>query len=412
MAMWNLHAIQLGASSGAFYPHTATEHVPQLAATLGIRTIEVMLQTPGEYGSAFIAEVGANARAAGVSITSVHSLTQAHPMLSVYPRRAAEGLALFRRGIEVTRELGARVLVWHGPERRLMASEDGWERFVALTRDLASECAAAGITLGLENVSHGPLAQVRDVVRIAARLGEIGPPEAVGFVFDPFQAAEAGANPFMMLAAMGNRVVNVHLSDCREHDVSTRHLLPGAGDLPWSALMRAIAGSGYRGPMMIEGPLGTTPEAIGQVRAHLEPLIGTLFVPPSTQAGTGDAPPTTLSAPPAGVLRGITLFNQREFHAQHEAIEAEWHAERGPIRRLYQGILQIGVGLHHAQRGNVSGATTLLTEGIAKTAAFQPSVLGIDTARLVRESQRYLDHLEAYGVGDPALIPLVHVTES
>lgn len=414
-----IRAVHLGASSGAFYPHTPSEHVPALAARLGIRTIELMLQTPGEYAPAFIAEVAASARAAGVTVGSVHTLTQSHPLLSVYPRRAEEGMTLFRQGIEAAATLGARVLVWHGPDRRLVSDEAGWERFIALSGELARHCAEAGITLGLENVSHGPIAEVRNVVRFATRLEEIGSAESIGFVFDPFQAAEAGANPFMMLAAMGNRVANVHISDYREHDRAQRHLLPGRGDLPWSALIRAIAGSGYSGPMMIEGPLGTTDEGISEVRAALEPLIRSVFDvdpgPARTSGGVDVA--TAMSVPPAGVLRGIALFNQREFYAQHEEIEAEWHAERGPIRRLYQGILQIGVGFHHALNGNVQGAIALLGDGIEKTSAFQPQALGIDTARLVTESTRCLDTIRALGPAgiarfDRRTIPTIHILES
>jgi sugar phosphate isomerase/epimerase len=405
----HLRAVGLGASSGAFYPHTPTELTPIAAARLGITAMEIMLQTAGEYDPAFIAGVSRNANASGVTIGSVHLMSRLHPFLDAYPRRVDEAHAMFRRGVEAAVALGARVLVWHGPNAREVATVDGWERFIALTQQLAETCGAAGITLGIENVSYGALAQVRNVVSFATRLEEIGP-RHVGFVFDPFQAAEAGANPFMLLAAMGNRVVNVHISDLREHDPGARHLLPGDGDLPWSALIRAIAGSGYRGPMMIEGPLGQGTDGMTRVRQVLEPLIRTVF--PFNPDARRDEDATTLVAPPVGVLRGIALFNQRAFYEQHEEIEAEWHAERGPIRRLYQGLLQIGVGFHHALNGNYKGAVALLGEGIAKTSEFVPQALGIETGRLVAESRACLDRIVALGpegIGgfDDATIPTI-----
>src|SRR3712207_7515461 len=58
----------------------------------------------------------------------------------------------------------------------------------------------------------------------------------------------------------------------------------------------------------------------------------------------------------------------------------EWHAERRPIRRLYQGILQIGVGFHHARGGNHKGALLLLTDGIEKASGFVPSCQEIGRA--------------------------------
>ena len=101
--------------------------------------------------------------------------------------------------------------------------------------------------------------------------------------------------------------------------------------------------------------------------------------------------------PPAGLLEGIRLFNDGEYYECHEAIEHEWHAETRPIRRLYQGILQIGVGLLHARRGNHTGALLLLADGIDKTAEFAPVCLGIETGRLAAESQAALDRLRELG---------------
>ncbi|MGC4107964.1 MAG: DUF309 domain-containing protein [Thermomicrobiales bacterium] len=418
-----LRAVSIGASSGAFYPHTATEDVPAAAAQLGMTSVELMLQTAGEYEPAFIATVKANAEAAGVRIHALHTMFNLHPMLDRYPRRAEEGRALFQKGIEAAAALGAKALVWHGARKQDVANPEGWERFIALTAELAKACGEQGVTLALENVSWCALAQVRHVVAFATRLEEIGTPEEIGFVFDPFQAVEAGANPFMMLAAMGNRVVDVHISDYHQDDITARHLPPGDGDLPWSALIRAIAGSGYTGPMMIEGALGTDDEVIGRVRGHLDPLIRSIFpFRPEGEAIASRADRESESVqvlstvtPPMGIRRGIDLFNARQFYEQHEAIEHEWHAERGPIRRLYQGILQIGVGFHHVLNGNHKGAVLLLHAGIEKTRDFEPQALGIDTQALVAGAQACLDRIEMLGPDrldefDPEMIPTIAYT--
>lgn len=442
----HMRAVSLGASSGAFYPHTATEFVPAAAAKLGITSIELMLQTASEYQPEFIAMVAANARAAGVQVHSIHTMHHLHPMMDAYPRRAADGRALFQQGIEAAVALGAKVIVWHGAKRQDVATDEGWERFIALTTELAHACGRAGITLALENVSWCALALVRNVVNFATRLAEIGSPDEIGFVFDPFQAVEAGANPFMMLAAMGNRIVDVHISDYQQHDATARHLAPGEGDLPWSALIRAIAGSGYSGPMMIEGPLGIDDVVMMRVRERLTPLIRSVFpfAPDAnrnedvvlTETGVSDfemihdahdaardadletdsVTMLSMTTPPVGILYGIELFNQRQFYEQHEAIEHEWHAERGPIRRLYQGILQIGVGFHHALNGNQRGAVQLLAAGIAKTADYAPQALGIETGALVDAAQRCLDRIvelgpDRIGEFDSAMIPTIGFTE-
>src|SRR5262249_20822635 len=49
------------------------------------------------------------------------------------------------------------------------------------------------------------------------------------------------------------------------------------------------------------------------------------------------------SAPPAELVRAVEQFNRGEFFECHETLEALWMAEAEPLRRLYQGILQVGV---------------------------------------------------------------------
>jgi len=97
------------------------------------------------------------------------------------------------------------------------------------------------------------------------------------------------------------------------------------------------------------------------------------------------------------VIEGIEFFNAGDYYEAHEVIEHEWHAERGEVRRLYQGILQIGVGLHHTRSGNHRGAILLLTDGIEKTARFVPFYRGIETAKLVNEAQACLDQVMELG---------------
>lgn len=93
----------------------------------------------------------------------------------------------------------------------------------------------------------------------------------------------------------------------------------------------------------------------------------------------------------------MRLFNERRFFECHEVLEDIWRAERDPIRYLYQGILQIGVGFHHLRNRNLRGATRLLADGIDKTARFQPVCLGIDTARLLAQSRACLDLIQTLG---------------
>jgi uncharacterized protein len=110
--------------------------------------------------------------------------------------------------------------------------------------------------------------------------------------------------------------------------------------------------------------------------------------------GVSGDPPEEL---PDLVLEGIEEFNRGEFFECHEYLEEAWIEESGRVRYLYQGILQVGVGFYHLQNGNWRGATGLLRNGIVRLKEFEPETLGIDVAKLVRESERCLQELETLG---------------
>ena len=116
------------------------------------------------------------------------------------------------------------------------------------------------------------------------------------------------------------------------------------------------------------------------------------------------------------VLKGIERFNKGEFYECHEYLEEAWMQESGRVRYLYQGILQVGVGFYHLKNGNWRGATGLLRNGTVRLEEFEPETLGLDVAKLVRESESCLRKLESLGrerIGefDVSEIPKVERTE-
>jgi uncharacterized protein len=109
--------------------------------------------------------------------------------------------------------------------------------------------------------------------------------------------------------------------------------------------------------------------------------------------------------PPEALLRGIEEFNRQEFFEQHETLEAIWIKEPNPVRYLYQGILQVGVGFYHWQRGNWRGAVAKLSHGLAKLQPYRPACMTVDVERLVRETATLRDELERWGPDKLAPFP-------
>ena len=116
-------------------------------------------------------------------------------------------------------------------------------------------------------------------------------------------------------------------------------------------------------------------------------------------------------------MRGIEQFNAGEFFEQHETLELLWRAVPDEIRHLYEGVLQIGVGMHHLLKNrNFHGAAVKLDHGIRLLEAFPPVCHGVDIDRLRHDALRARERLlelgpERIDAFERDLVPRVHLVE-
>ncbi len=101
--------------------------------------------------------------------------------------------------------------------------------------------------------------------------------------------------------------------------------------------------------------------------------------------------------PPPPLLEGIAQFNRGEYFEQHETLELLWRAEPRDVRRLYQGILQVGVAFHHLRRLNHHGTVYMLTRGPGYLAPFTPRCQQVDVAALIVDAAAALRDVERLG---------------
>ncbi|MBD0343583.1 MAG: DUF309 domain-containing protein [Coleofasciculus sp. Co-bin14] len=127
----------------------------------------------------------------------------------------------------------------------------------------------------------------------------------------------------------------------------------------------------------------------------------------------------TAAVPPEAFWRGVEQFNQQEFYACHDTLEALWMEATEPDKRFYQGILQIAVGCYHLGNFNWRGAVILLGEGIRRLGDYQPIYEGIDVTELLTQSVELLKALQQTGpesvedfVKQLALAPTTDITNS
>lgn len=123
--------------------------------------------------------------------------------------------------------------------------------------------------------------------------------------------------------------------------------------------------------------------------------------------------PCTESPPPA-LLKGIAEFNRGDFFECHETLEGLWMEESRPIRRFYQGILQIGVAFLHLRAGRYRPVVTLLERGHGYLSPFSPSCMGVNVAQLLADAGCCLEEVQRLGPSrledfDSALIPRIEM---
>lgn len=90
---------------------------------------------------------------------------------------------------------------------------------------------------------------------------------------------------------------------------------------------------------------------------------------------------------PPEFWQGVEQFNQQQFYACHDTLEALWMEAVEPRRSFYQGILQIAVALYHLGNQNFRGAIILLGEGMNRLRHYQPSFAGINVTQLLDRSR-------------------------
>lgn len=118
-------------------------------------------------------------------------------------------------------------------------------------------------------------------------------------------------------------------------------------------------------------------------------------LPPGSQ-GVPRIPDDLVLAPAETLAYAQDLLDRGLAFNAHEVLEAAWKNGPAEEQALWQGLTQLAVGITHAQRGNVKGATTLLSRARAHLARQdRPAPHAVDAAGLVDFADALIDDLAA-----------------
>ncbi len=235
--------MKVGISTATFFLKELTEDTFSVIRGCGGDVCEVFLTTYSEYEPEFVDLL--LSRLQGLEVYSVHSLnTQFEPQLfNAALRTRTDAEKIYRKVLEAGRRLGAKVYTFHGiPRLKKNAVVDPVSSGKRLEQ-LGKIAQEYGITLCLENV-HWAMFNSPAFFEEAKRHCP-----HVGAVLDVKQARQSGFDWRDYLAAMGDRLKNVHLSDV---DDKGEISMVGKGVFPFGELISRLEDGGYDGPLLIE----------------------------------------------------------------------------------------------------------------------------------------------------------------
>ena len=196
------------------------------------------------------AEVGAMVRDHGLEITLFQPFRDFEGLPEPQRGRAFERA---RRKFELMNQLGTDLMLVCSSVAP--ASLGGIDRAANDFRDLGDIAARHGVRVGYEALAWGRhINDHRDAWEIVRRADHTN----IGLILDSFHTLARGIDVETIRAIPGDRIFIVQLADAPRIEMDllywSRHFrnMPGEGDLDVNGFMRAVAATGYDGPLSLE----------------------------------------------------------------------------------------------------------------------------------------------------------------
>jgi len=205
--------------------------------------------------AAEVASVDATCRRLGLSVIVetgarfvLDPARKHRPTLLDEPPGAARRLDFLCRCADLGHALGARVLsTWSGALPEGLAPQQGWERLVRGLRALCDHAQRRGMVVGFEPEPGMLVERAAEWPRLRDAVGH----PALRLALDVGHClAMREGQPDRWVRAHATDLCVLQVDDHREgvHD----HLMLGEGQVDFHALARALADTGWRGPLEVE----------------------------------------------------------------------------------------------------------------------------------------------------------------
>lgn len=234
--------MEIGMSLACLYPLEPEKVVP-IAKSLGIHVCEIFLNTFSELDEKYLIQLRKKCDEANIRVYSIHPFTSAienYFFFSPYPRRIEDATKIYHRYADAAKILGASVVNIHGDRGIGLEDIQAYLNCAAPLRELQQQ---TNVIFSLENVFYNSVNHPEFVARLRQMASDLR------FTFDIKQAFKGEQNPYDLVEAMGNAVVNFHANDRDDAHIC---LLPGKGEVDYGRILSSLLKNGYQGPGLIE----------------------------------------------------------------------------------------------------------------------------------------------------------------
>jgi 4-hydroxyphenylpyruvate dioxygenase len=274
------------------------------------------------------------------------------------------------------------------------AALGGIDRAAADFRELGERAAKRGLKVGYEALAWGRhVNDHRDSWEVVRRADHPN----VGLILDSFHSLSRKISSDTIRSIPGDKIFIVQLADAPALDMDllywSRHFrnMPGEGDLPVVDFARAVAATGYNGPLSLE--IFNDQFRAGSPRTiALDGHRSLIFLMDQVREAEPDVAPKVPALPPRVAVKGVSFV---EFTAD----ETEAETLRAMLGKL--GFARTGrhktKSVERFSQGNINIVVNTEREGLAHAAYVTHGTSAYAMGLLVEDAQATLMRAQALG---------------
>jgi sugar phosphate isomerase/epimerase len=259
-----------GAAAWPFRHQPPYQDAIRRIARIGCRGFELLAWTPETldeyYTPETIREIRAIAAGEGVALTAFTFTLRAS--MDASATHCTFDVAALERGMRTAAALGSPVFTsvspypfgqpvgrmmdrpvaqeWRAPVQKHWDWQADYAQFVQTLQHGCRLAAELGMKVAIEPHPYRWVASAQSMLRLIEHVGA----DNLGINLDPSHMFPVGELPHYAVHMLEGRVFGTHFSD--NDGATNAHWRPGKGKIDWSALLAALDGVGYDGPITIE----------------------------------------------------------------------------------------------------------------------------------------------------------------